>query len=217
MQAEDDDLDAHRRPRGGRPRSTRRLGSRRRLDHEDAAGRSSSCSRSMAGIAAWLVADHRAWGRVVAAWNQLSGPSAHAGEARPSKDWIKSLGPRFGECLGRDAPPLERAGRGDRPEDGPRQGPDRADHPPAHRRDRLRPGDARRSSAPSSTAASTRSWSQLGSVVKKGDPLLEVFSTDLAEAKSNYEMARQPVEPRQEGARLQGPSGQERDHRLARS
>ena len=31
---------------------------------------------------------------------------------------------------------------------------------------------------------------KLGSVVKKGDPLLEVFSTDLAEAKSNYEMAR---------------------------
>ena len=27
-------------------------------------------------------------------------------------------------------------------------------------------------------------------MVKKGDPLLEVFSTDLAEAKSNYEMAR---------------------------
>jgi RND family efflux transporter MFP subunit len=29
----------------------------------------------------------------------------------------------------------------------------------------------------------------LGSNVKKGDPLLELFSTDLAEAKSNYEMA----------------------------
>ena len=30
---------------------------------------------------------------------------------------------------------------------------------------------------------------QLGSVVKKGDPLLEVFSSELAEAKSNYEAA----------------------------
>ena len=29
----------------------------------------------------------------------------------------------------------------------------------------------------------------LGSTVKKGDPLLELFSTDLAEAKSNYEAA----------------------------
>ena len=29
-----------------------------------------------------------------------------------------------------------------------------------------------------------------GSVVKKGDPLLEVFSTELAEAKSNYESSR---------------------------
>jgi cobalt-zinc-cadmium efflux system membrane fusion protein len=31
---------------------------------------------------------------------------------------------------------------------------------------------------------------QLGSVVKKGDPLLEVFSSELAEAKSNYEAAQ---------------------------
>ena len=29
----------------------------------------------------------------------------------------------------------------------------------------------------------------LGSTVKQGDPLLELFSTDLAEAKSNYEAA----------------------------
>ena len=48
----------------------------------------------------------------------------------------------------------------------------------------------------------------LGSIVKKDDPLLELFSTDLAAAKSDYEMACQPVEPRQEGLRLQGPAGQ---------
>ena len=34
-------------------------------------------------------------------------------------------------------------------------------------------------------------------------PLLELFSTDLAEAKSNYEAADQPMGTRQEGARLQ--------------
>ena len=36
----------------------------------------------------------------------------------------------------------------------------------------------------------SRCWCELGSVVKKGDPLLELFSTDLAEAKSDYETAR---------------------------
>ncbi len=45
----------------------------------------------------------------------------------------------------------------------------------------------------------------LGSKVKKGDPLLELFSTDLAAAKSDYEVSMQPMGPRQEDSTMTRP------------
>ena len=44
----------------------------------------------------------------------------------------------------------------------------------------------------------------LGSTVKKGDPLLELFSTDLAEAKSDYETAVSQWAHDKKVLRLQG-------------
>ena len=52
-----------------------------------------------------------------------------------------------------------------------------------------------------------RVFVDLGSSVKKGDPLLEIFSIDLAEAKSNYEAAASQWANDKEGSRLQDPIG----------
>src|SRR4051794_21148534 len=41
----------------------------------------------LAGIGGWLAIDHQRGGRVVEAWNRISGSAAHAGEARPNKEW----------------------------------------------------------------------------------------------------------------------------------
>ena len=54
---------------------------------------------------------------------------------------------------------------------------------------RLRPGNRDAPSACHSTAAVDKVLVDLGSVIKEDDPLLEVFSTDLAAAKGDYEVA----------------------------
>ena len=144
---------------------------------------------AMAGVATWLVADHRAWGRVMAAWGQLSGPSAHAAEERPGKDWIKSpgrdrerapagtlqLSNEQVEAIGLKVVPVKAQ-----------------DQPIILRLTGVTDYDPDTLTIISSQfdCRVDRVVAQLGSVVKKNDPLLEVFSTDLADAKNNYETAR---------------------------
>jgi cobalt-zinc-cadmium efflux system membrane fusion protein len=143
----------------------------------------------LAGIAAWLTVDHRRWGRVVEVWNRLSSSALHAGETRPSKDWTKSPGANSVEpplgiiTLNRDQ--IEAIGL--------KTVPVKAQTEPVILR---LPGVTDYDPATLTIVRSQfdcrvdRVLVDQGAVVKKGDPLLEVFSTDLAEAKSNYEMAR---------------------------
>ena len=97
-----------------------------------------------------------------------------------------------------------RRDRGDRPQDRSRQGADRADglrlfgttdYDPAKVTVVRTQFDSRVDRGPGGSRHDRQD----------GYPLLELFSTDLAEAKSNYEAGHQPVGTRQEGARLQDP------------
>ena len=114
---------------------------------------------------------------------------AHAEETRPSKAWIPTSLPTKAPwdhgSLTLDADQIKAIGL----QDGRRQAADRADA--SLRLTGVTDYDP-------ATLTVVRSQFDcrvdkvlvdLGSVVKKGDPLLEVFSTDLAEAKSNYETA----------------------------
>jgi len=143
----------------------------------------------LAGIAAWLTVDHRRRGLVVEVWNRLFNSALHAGETRPSKDWTKSSSANSVE------PPLGTITlKHDQIEAiGLKTVPVKAQTEPVILR---LPGVTDYDPATLTIVRSQfdcrvdRVLVDQGAVVKKGDPLLEVFSSDLAEAKSNYEMAR---------------------------
>lgn len=143
----------------------------------------------LAGITGWLAINHQRWGCVVEAWNRLSGSAVNAGETRPNKEWT---GSSAGNASDIPLSPLS-------------LGPDQIKEiglKTTSVKPQTEPIVLRLSGVTDydpDTLTSVRSQfdcrvdrvlMQIGSVVKKGDPLLEVFSTDLAEAKSNYEMAR---------------------------
>ncbi|MDR3620428.1 MAG: efflux RND transporter periplasmic adaptor subunit [Paludisphaera borealis] len=143
---------------------------------------------AVAGVAGWLAVDRPSRARALSAWHQLSGSSLHAGEA-PSKAWIDSPGetkpslPRGVveltdeqvEAIGLKTTTVK-----NQTEPVILRLTGVTDYDPA-------------------TLTLIRSMFDcridkvlvsFGSVVKVGDPLLEVFSTDLAQAKSDYETAR---------------------------
>ena len=139
----------------------------------------------IAGVGTWLAVDHRTWGRVENVWKQISG-SASAEESRPSKAWVPesakrtpwdhlvSLTPDQFEGIGvrtvavkeQTLPTLLRLNG-------------TTDYDPA----KLTVVRAQFDSRVDNVLV------DLGSVVKPGDPLLELFSTDLAVAKNDYETA----------------------------
>jgi membrane fusion protein, heavy metal efflux system len=142
----------------------------------------------VAGISVWLAFDHRSWGRVVDVWNRLSSSVLLAEETRASKDWLEpskvesshsplnllTLTTAQMEAIGLKTAPVK-----------PQTEPiilrltGVTDYDPDTLTNVRSQFDCR----------VDKVLTQLGSVVKKGDPLLEVFSADLAEAKSNYEAA----------------------------
>ena len=143
----------------------------------------------MAGISAWLAVDHRTWGRVVGVWNRLTSSVLLAEETRPSKEWLRSskaessntplnlltLTSAQMEAIGLKTAPVK-----------PQTEPiilrltGVTDYDP----------DTLTLVRSQFDCRVDKVLAQLGSVVKKGDPLLEVFSSELAEAKSNYETAQ---------------------------
>jgi cobalt-zinc-cadmium efflux system membrane fusion protein len=140
----------------------------------------------LAGIGGWLAIDHQRWSRVIEVWNRLSGSAAHAGESRPNKEWTRdsagaasdprlSLSPDQVEAIG-----LKTTSVKAQTEPVILRLTGVTDYDP----------DTLTSVRSQFDCRVDRVLMQIGSVVKKGDPLLEVFSTELAESKSKYEMAR---------------------------
>ena len=140
----------------------------------------------MAGIGAWLTLDHRARGRVENLWRKVSNSAAHAEETRSSKVWFpessskvpwdhtivlaadqsKGIGLRTVAVEQQTLPTLLRLSG-------------ITDYDPATLTVVRSQFDSR----------VDKVLVDLGSVVKPGDPLLELFSTDLAVAKNDYETA----------------------------
>jgi membrane fusion protein, heavy metal efflux system len=140
----------------------------------------------MAGIGAWLTLDHGARGRVENLWRKVSNSAAHAEETRSSKVWFpessskvpwdhtivlaadqsKGIGLRTVAVEQQTLPTLLRLSG-------------ITDYDPATLTVVRAQFDSRVDNV----------LVDLGSVVKPGDPLLELFSTDLAVAKNDYETA----------------------------
>ena len=140
----------------------------------------------MAGIGAWLTLDHGARGRVEDLWRKVSNSAAHAEETRSSKVWFpessskvpwdhtivlaadqsKGIGLRTVAVEQQTLPTLLRLSG-------------ITDYDPATLTVVRSQFDSR----------VDKVLVDLGSVVKPGDPLLELFSTDLAVAKNDYETA----------------------------
>jgi membrane fusion protein, heavy metal efflux system len=140
----------------------------------------------MAGIGAWLTLDHGARGRVDNLWRKVSNSSAHAEDTRSSKVWFpessskvpwdhtivlaadqsKGIGLRTVAVEQQTLPTLLRLSG-------------ITDYDPATLTVVRSQFDSR----------VDKVLVDLGSVVKPGDPLLELFSTDLAVAKNDYETA----------------------------
>jgi cobalt-zinc-cadmium efflux system membrane fusion protein len=142
-----------------------------------------------AGVAGWLAVDGRGRERAFALWGEVFGPSAHAGEDRADKSWRDASRPSSDETAhGILTLTDEQVKAIDL-----KTVPVRAQAEPVILR---LPGVTDYDPAtltivrPQFDSRVDRVLVDLGSVVKKGDPLLEIFSTDLAEAKSNYELAR---------------------------
>src|SRR5438270_3330468 len=143
----------------------------------------------VSAVSAWLAVDHRSWGRVVGVWNRLSSSVLLAEETRPSKEWLQSSKDEVSntplnlltltkaqmEAIGLKTAPVK-----------PQTEPiilrltGVTDYDP----------DTLTLVRSQFDCRVDKVLAQLGSVVKKGDPLLEVFSSELAEAKSNYETAQ---------------------------
>jgi len=140
----------------------------------------------IAGIGTWLTLDHRARGRVEDLWHKISSSAAHAEETRSGKVWFpesssrvpwdhtivlaadqtKGIGLRTVAVEQQTLPTLLRLSGS-------------TDYDPATLTVVRAQFDSRVDNV----------LVDLGSVVKPGDPLLELFSTDLAVAKNDYETA----------------------------
>ena len=140
----------------------------------------------IAGTGAWLTLDHWARGRVEDLWHKISSSAAHAEETRSSKVWFpesssrvpwdhtivlaadqtKGIGLRTVAVEQQTLPTLLRLSG-------------ITDYDPATLTVVRSQFDSR----------VDKVLVDLGSVVKPGDPLLELFSTDLAVAKNDYETA----------------------------
>lgn len=141
-----------------------------------------------AAVAGWLTVDKHSRARALSAWHQLSGAALHAGEP-PRKDWIETLGESHSNLP---------------------SGVVALTDPQAEAID-LKTTTVKTQTEPvilrltgvtdydPATLTVVRSMFDcridkvlvdLGAVVAVGDPLLEMFSTDLAQAKSDYETAR---------------------------
>jgi len=140
----------------------------------------------IAGIGTWLTLDHRAQGRVEDLWRKVSSSASHAEEPRSSKVWFpessskvpwdhtiflaagqsKGIGLRTVAVEQQTLPTLLRLSG-------------ITDYDPATLTVVRSQFDSR----------VDKVLVDLGSVVKVGDPLLELFSTDLAVAKNDYETA----------------------------
>jgi cobalt-zinc-cadmium efflux system membrane fusion protein len=141
----------------------------------------------IAGAGTWATLDQRARGRVEELWRRLTSSTAHAGEAKsgkirypspsPKAPWdhtieldagqIKGIGLEMVKVEKQTLPTILRLGG-------------TTDYDPATLTIVRSQFDCR----------VDKVLVDLGSTVTKGDPLLEVFSTDLAVAKNDYEMAR---------------------------
>jgi cobalt-zinc-cadmium efflux system membrane fusion protein len=144
---------------------------------------------ALAGVGTWLTVDQKSWHRAIEIWNQVSGSALHAGEIRPSKDWTTSPGADTSNSslnlLTLTSDQIEAIGLKTVPV-----------------REQTEPIILRLAGVTDydpATLSVVRSQLDCrvdkvlvdqGSVVKKGDPLLEVFSNDLADGKSNYETTR---------------------------
>lgn len=144
---------------------------------------------TVTGIGAWLMVDNRSLGRVADVWRTLSTSASHASQSPSSKDWIskqseagngtpdrmvtltpdqiKGIGLKTVGVKAQSEPIILRL-----------QGMTDYDQ---HTLTIVRPQF--------DNSRVEKVLVDLGSVVKVGDPLLEIFSTDLADAKSAYETA----------------------------
>jgi len=136
----------------------------------------------------WLAVDHRGRERIVASWRLVSGAS-RAGEPLPSKEWVGSLRasiaapPPSGELELTEAQiqglGLKTAVVKEHAEPIILRLPGVTDYDPA----------SLTLVRPVFDCRIEKVLVDFGSVVKEGDPLLEVFSTELAQARSDYETA----------------------------
>ena len=143
---------------------------------------------AVVGIGTWLVVDHRSWVRVVDAWQQLFTSAAHAGQTQSSKEWIGKLSEVGNGSRDRVLTLTSDQVKGI----GLKTVVVKAQSEPIILRlqgmtdyDQSTLTIVR----PQFDSRVDKVLAELGSVVKKGDALLELFSTDLADAKSGYETA----------------------------
>lgn len=140
----------------------------------------------LAGIGTWLTVDNHARGRVEDLWHRLPVAAIHAGEVQPAKTWtpdlspkapwdhkihltadqVKGIGLQTAVVEKQTLPTLLRLSG-------------TTDYDPAKLTTVRTQFDSRVEDV----------LVDLGSVVKVGTPLLELFSTDLAVAKNDYETA----------------------------
>jgi cobalt-zinc-cadmium efflux system membrane fusion protein len=143
---------------------------------------------AVAGIGTWVMAGHHSRERVGELWRHLFAASAHAGEPQSSKEWIGKLS----EIGNGSRSPIfaltsdEAKGIGLKTVVVQAQS-----HPIVLRLQGTTEYDqfTLTTVRPQFDSRVDKVLVDLGSVVKKGDPLLELFSTELADAKSAYETA----------------------------
>jgi cobalt-zinc-cadmium efflux system membrane fusion protein len=140
----------------------------------------------VAGLGTWLTLDARARGRAENLLRRLTGSASHAEEPRPSKEWTSKLssGPAWDHLI--TLTPEQYKGIGVQMVAVQKQVLPTllrltgiTDYDPATLTIVRTQFDSR----------VDRVLVDLGSIVKQGDPLLELFSTDLAVAKNDYETA----------------------------
>jgi len=141
----------------------------------------------IAGLGTWLTLDHRAWVRAENLWRQVSSSAVHAEETRSSKIWFPELSSPVPWDHKLALSPDQLQGLGVRTVAVEKQTlptllrlSGTTDYDPATLTVVRAQFDSRVDNV----------LVDLGSPIKKGDPLLELFSIDLAVAKNDYETAR---------------------------
>ena len=139
----------------------------------------------IAGIGTWLTLDHRARGRVENLWHKISS-CAHAEETRSSKVWFPESSQGFPGITRSSLAADQSKGIGLRT-----VAVEQQTLPTLLRLSGITDYDPATLTVVRSQFDSRvdKVLVDLGSVVKPGDPLLELFSTDLAVAKNDYETA----------------------------